>query len=262
MSRQETHTILNWLTPIDYGPLQSDYIGRLQPGTGQWLLQSDEFGSWADTGQQTLFCPGIPGAGKTILTSAVIDSLTQRFQDDPDTGIAYVYCNFQRVHEQKVDDLLASLLKQLAESCPTLPTEVECLYTQHKLAKISRPSLEDILTTFYAVANRYRRIFIIVDALDELCQTVSNQCRTKFLSKLFELQTRHGINILATSRSDPEIVDHFTSRGSRLLEICARPEDVARYLAGHIGGLRSFVQLDRELKEEVKNVIAEAADGM
>jgi hypothetical protein len=36
-------------------------------------------------------------------------------------GIAYIYCNFRRQDEQKIDDLLASLLKQLAESQPSLP---------------------------------------------------------------------------------------------------------------------------------------------
>jgi hypothetical protein len=39
--------ILNWLTPIDYGPQQSDYIKRGQAGTGQWLLDSEKFQAYA-----------------------------------------------------------------------------------------------------------------------------------------------------------------------------------------------------------------------
>ena len=94
--------------PIDYAPQQNDYIRRRQPGTGQWLLDSAEFQRWLYTGKQTLFCPGIPGAGKTILTSIVVDELTTRFGNDRIIGIAYVYCNFRRQHEQKADDLLAN----------------------------------------------------------------------------------------------------------------------------------------------------------
>ncbi|KAF7546388.1 hypothetical protein G7Z17_g8463 [Cylindrodendrum hubeiense] len=35
--------ILEWLTPVDYGPQQSDYLKKRQPGTGQWLLDSTTF---------------------------------------------------------------------------------------------------------------------------------------------------------------------------------------------------------------------------
>jgi hypothetical protein len=40
---QERQTILDWLTPINYSTQQSDFIGRRQEGTGQWLLSSNEF---------------------------------------------------------------------------------------------------------------------------------------------------------------------------------------------------------------------------
>jgi DNA replication protein DnaC len=113
---QGRRAILDWLTSIDYAPQQNDFITRRQEGTGQWLLNSMEYQSWRETNKQTLFCLGIPGAGKTILTSIIVEELNTRFSNDPTIGIAYIYCNFRRQEEQKIDDLLASLLKQLAES--------------------------------------------------------------------------------------------------------------------------------------------------
>jgi Cdc6-like AAA superfamily ATPase len=101
-------TVLNWVTPFDYGPQQSDYFQRQQPGTGQWILDFEEFQTWLDTSRETLFCPGMPGAGKTILSSIVVDHLTSKFHHE-NIGIAYIYCNFRRQHEQNIDDLLASL---------------------------------------------------------------------------------------------------------------------------------------------------------
>jgi hypothetical protein len=79
--------ILDWLTRIDYGPQQTDYIRRRQPGTGQWLLDSPKFQTWLNTENQTLFCPGIPGAGKTILTSVIVDYLFNEFRKQKDDSI-------------------------------------------------------------------------------------------------------------------------------------------------------------------------------
>ncbi|EAQ88564.1 hypothetical protein CHGG_05183 [Chaetomium globosum CBS 148.51] len=108
-TKEELHT-LNWLTSVDYADQHNDFIRRRQEGTGQWLLDSAEFQAWLNTDKQTLFCPGIPGAGKTLITAIVINHLQSRFRDDQSTGIAYIYCNFQRQDGQKPEDLLAQFL--------------------------------------------------------------------------------------------------------------------------------------------------------
>jgi Cdc6-like AAA superfamily ATPase len=254
---QERRAILDWLTPIDYAPQQCDYIARRQEGTGQWLLDSVEFHTLVEIEKQTLFCPGIPGAGKTILASIVVDDLISRFYKNSTIGIAYVYCNFNQQETQRVGDLLASLLKQLAESQPSLPESMKDLYNHYK-AKRTRPLLDEILRVLESVAAIYSRVFFIIDALDK-CQA-SDGCRARFLSEIFSLQIRHGANIFATSRFIPEIIDQF--KGSRLLEIRASTDDVERYLEGRIGQLPFFVQQNQRLREEIKTGISEAADGM
>src|SRR5438045_2885380 len=86
---QDHKKILDWLTPVNYASQQNDYLRRRQSGTGQWLLDSEEYQAWLKTSKQTLFCPGIPGAGKTILTSIVISDLCNKFHNDITIGIAY-----------------------------------------------------------------------------------------------------------------------------------------------------------------------------
>jgi hypothetical protein len=254
---EEHEIILKWITPIDYAAQQSDYIRRRQEGTGQWLVGSAEYQTWLKTGNQTLFCPGIPGAGKTILTSFVIDDLITRFQNDPTVGITYIYCNFKRKDDQKVEDLLASLLKQLTQKWPSLPDIVKDLYGQYK-EKRTRPPLEDISRIMQSVATMYSRVFIIVDALDE-CQA-HNGCRTRFLSETFSLQTKCGANLFATSRFIPEIQKRF--EGSVSIEIRASNEDVRSYLDGHMFRLPGFVCRSQELQDEVKTEIVKAVGGM
>jgi hypothetical protein len=106
---QDRQRILDWLTPIDYDP-QHTYISKRQPGTGQWLLNSAECQDWLKADNQTLFCPGIPGAGKTFITSIVIDYLQTNYKS---SGVAYLYCNIGQQGQQAPETLLGSILKQL-----------------------------------------------------------------------------------------------------------------------------------------------------
>ena len=257
LDKEEDLNVLKWLTPIDYATQQSDHISRRQPGTGQWLLDSAEYQEWLDSPGKTLFCPGIPGAGKTILTAIVIDDIYSRFRCDTSVGIAYLYCDFRRQHEQKIEDLLANLLKQLAQQQASMPDGVQTLYDQYK-NQPKRPTLDEILSILHSVSILYSRVFIIVDALDE-CQ-VSNGCRTRLLSGIFELQARVRANFFSTSRFDPEIEKEFEQSIS--LGIRARDEDVQTYLAGNMTRLPSFVSNNPALQNKVMATISKAVNGM
>ena len=254
---QERVTILNWLTPMDYALQQHDYISRRQPGTGQWLLDSPQFKMWVETDKQTLLCLGIPGAGKTILTSFVVDILHTQFRGDLSVGIAYLYCDFRRQDQQEAEDLLASLLKQLTQGLPFLPDTVKSLYNRHN-DKRTRPSFDEISRSLQSVATLYSKVFIIVDALDE-CRA-SNGCRARFLTEVFKLQAKCRANLFATSRFIPEIVKKFD--GSTSLEIRASVQDVQRYVHNRIADLPSFVERNPKLQEDIKTEIVKAADGM
>jgi hypothetical protein len=253
----EQKAILDWLTSINYFPQQNDFFKQCQAGTGQWLIDSTEFKSWIGTKKQTLFCPGIPGAGKTILTSIVVDDISRHFQDDTGVIIAYVYCNFKRQSEQTLEDLIASLLKQLAQGRPSLPQSIKSLYDHCKPTN-TRPSVDDISKALQSVAAEYSRVFILVDALDE-CR-INDGCQANLLSHIFELQTKCGANLFATSRFIPDITERF--EGDLILEIRANELDVQRYVEGHVDELPRFVRRDPDLQREISSAIVQAIDGM
>lgn len=188
-------------------------------------MASAKFQAFLDLDKATLFCTGIPGAGKTILTSIVVDELDRRYSSDPTVGIAYIYCNFRRRDEQTADDLLANLLKQLAQRQPSLPNSVRDLYIQHQARK-TRPSLEELSGALQSVAAMYSRVFVIVDALDE-CQE-SNNIRSRLLEELFSLQAKTKTSLFATLRPNHCIERDF--EGLVSLEISASGEDVPKYL--------------------------------
>ncbi len=187
-----------------------------------------------------------------------MEYLSTNFRNDASIGIAYLYCNFRRQHEQKPIDLLSSLLRQFLQGFPSVPESVKNLYVRHRDNR-TRPSLDEISIELCLIIGGNSKSFIIIDALDE-CQA-SGGGRRNFLSELFDLQSKVGMNLFVTSRFVPEITKAF-ERNSTLIEIRASDEDVRRYLDGHMTRLPSVVLRSNDLQEKIRNEIIVAADGM
>ena len=249
---------LQKLRILSYVPESDDkqYHTRHKQGTGRWLLDSDEFQRWSNESGRTLFCPGIPGAGKTMIASIVVEHLWAEFRNDLGISIAYPFCNFRRQQEQKHPDLLASLLKRLVRRRPSVPANVRDLYKLHNDQR-TRPSFGEISRVLHSVVADYSRAFI-VDALDE--RQVSNGGCRRLLSEMFDLQARTGACLFATSRLILEIARAF--EGSISLEARASDKDVQRYLDGHMSRLPSFVLHGIDLQGEIKAEIIRAVDGV
>src|ERR1700712_1045056 len=103
---------MRWLSPSDFAAQQHDFISRKEEGTGQWFLDSAEFKAWQQGPEKTLFCPGIPGAGKTMIAAIAIDHLYKRSRSE-EIGVAYLFCNYKAQQVQTSTALLAVVLKQL-----------------------------------------------------------------------------------------------------------------------------------------------------
>jgi Cdc6-like AAA superfamily ATPase len=250
--------VAHWLTRTNFSAQQSDIISKRQGGTGLWLLNSKEYKMWIDEKKQTLFCPGIPGAGKTMMSSIVVDDLRNAFDDNDQICIACLFCSYKSQNEQTSADLLASLLKQLVQERSVLPDVVDTLHEKH--AKLNtRPSFHELSTVLNFVVDSYSRVFFVVDALDE-CKNI-DRIREHLLREIFKLQNQtKKISLFATSRIIPTIMNEF--KGSISLEIRASSEDVLRYLDGHMSRLPSFVSRNPDLRGRIKTEIVKAADGM
>ncbi|KAB8276988.1 ankyrin repeat-containing domain protein [Aspergillus minisclerotigenes] len=250
----EKQEVLNWLTTVTYGPQQSDLLGRRQEGTGQWLLDSIPFNVWLGQRKRTLFCPGIPGAGKTFITSLVISHRERTFQND--VCVAYIFCNYGDQDVQKPTHLLASLLRQLVSQHTLLPDNIKKLYELHR-EKQTRPSSYELSHLLRCMAADYRRVFFVIDALDE-CQVSDGSC-TEFLSAVFSLQEQTGANVFATSRFVPHIVSHFTS--AIQIEIRPSDTDIKKFLNSQMGCLPIFRQ-NIDIQQYIQAKITKAANGM
>ncbi|KAK2810116.1 hypothetical protein FQN50_003311 [Emmonsiellopsis sp. PD_5] len=255
---ESSRQILSWLAETDYGARLSDYLSQRQEGTGGWILNKDELKRWMESdGKCTLFCPGLPGAGKTVMASIIINELYTQFRKDDNIGITFYFCDFRSSDERKAERMLASLLRQLLYKDASLPPAVEDLYVTHE-RKGTRPSAKELASALRSVLGRYSRVFIVVDALDEW-QT-PNDPLDPILKTIFGLQDQYNVNLLATSRFIPEITVQFEK--SLSFEIHASDSDVEEYLRENMSQLPTFVRANAALQGEIIGGITKAVDGI
>ncbi|EGN97177.1 hypothetical protein SERLA73DRAFT_10382, partial [Serpula lacrymans var. lacrymans S7.3] len=242
----------NWLSPLNFRQTQSEVRGIWREGTGGWVLENETFKQWLRGDLKTLWCPGIPGAGKTVLASYIINHLEKN--RDNDATVVYIYCNYKEHSGQTACNLVASLLKQLVQDFPLAFGRISEEFKRHREQDF-RPTLSEIRDALINEIKQYSQVFIIVDALDEISE--DDDTRSEMLHCLQSLEG----SLLVTSRdiSSIKVVLHEALR----IDICAHEDDVRNYITNRI---RLRTQLDRllgdALREEAIERLIREAQGM
>jgi hypothetical protein len=248
--------ILDWISLTTFPAQQSDFIDRREEGTGLWFLDTLEFNEWIHGARQTLFCPGMPGAGKTMMAAMAIDHLSKTIQNDTN-GVAYIYCNYQAQAGQNTTILLAAILRQLVQARRSIPEPVSRLYELHS-SRGTRPSLEEIFSTLQSILRSYSSVYLVIDALDECLD--EDRTHRQLLARVRGLQKEANLHLMVTSRFIPEIGEEF--RQATRLEVRASDEDVKKFIAGQIYRLPGLVHDNKKLQILVQDTITQAVDGM
>jgi hypothetical protein len=190
-----------------------------------------------------------------MIASIVVNHLKTSFPDDK-TGTAYLYCVYKRQDNQQVDDLLTSLLGQLAVRQLMIAKSIREFYDKHRNGEKPRLTQNEILEELCSIVKTYSRTFIVIDALDE-CKT--DRIRSELLSEIYKLQEGSDIRLMVTFR--PSVVLERPSSVTEL-EIRAYKEDIEKYLSGRMSDLRSVVKDNSELQYKIKAHILTLVDSM
>ena len=191
-----------------------------------------------------------------MLTSLVIDHL-QRYPGEEKFTTAYIYCDYRRQNEQTSNNLTASVAKQLLQHQSSIPENVLKIHQDHHCGE-TQPSLEEVLEMTEFSTACLPRIYLIVDALDELGD--AGQVRQTFIGRLRPLQDRLHINLMITSRYIPSLALEFHQ--PFCIDVRASSEDIRRYVQGHISDLANCVRKNLGLQETIANSIDDVAQGM
>ncbi|KAJ6564609.1 ankyrin repeat-containing domain protein [Mycena capillaripes] len=112
LNSTERKQIIDWLAPINFFLRHTDISRARQAETGGWLLAHPLFKQWESDSGGTLWCSGIPGGGKTVLASLIVDHLTAESRNT-DIGVACIYLNHKEADSQTPVNLMAGLWRQL-----------------------------------------------------------------------------------------------------------------------------------------------------
>ena len=191
-----------------------------------------------------------------MLASLVIDHLG-RSPGEEIPATTYIYCDYKRQDEQTPINLTASITRQLLQHQESIPEHILKIYNRHK-SKSTRPSFEEVLEILKHSIVRLTRVYLIVDALDELGN--AGQVRQNFIGRLRLLQDLYHFNLMTTSRYIPSLAQEL--QNSLCIDIRASPDDIRKYVQGHISDLANCVRKDIWLQETIANSIASVVEGM
>ncbi|KAH9985038.1 hypothetical protein BJV74DRAFT_988733 [Russula compacta] len=259
----------SWLSPPDPSLNHNTACKTQHDGTATWLIQGDTFRDWKKNGS-LLWIRGNPGAGKSILCSAIVEDIKSMREATP-ALIAFYYFDYKDASKRHVHGLLTSLLFQLAYDSGPCWDVLYQLYTKCRDGS-ERPSdaaLAKCLKIMLGLPGQLP-IFVIMDALDECpSNTGTPSAREEVLDFVEDLVRSDHSNlfICITSRPEQDIqtaLSPLTSPSCRvsLHEEDGQREDISNYV-------RSFVHKDRlmqrwreEDRELVITILSERANGM
>ncbi|KAH8803549.1 putative ankyrin 2,3/unc44 [Xylogone sp. PMI_703] len=226
--------IRKWLKPTDYSGEDSEYARHLSShlsGTSQWLLNSSSYKEWQSSKEYgLLWIRGVPGSGKSVFAAKLISHLRQE-------GVPVLYFFFRQIidsNRQPVAALRDWLHQILAFSPPLQLSLKEYLDTHHKLKSLSTSDLWPHLKTAFS---HLPKVYLVVDALDEMDTSVQIQT---FLQDLAELGIFNPpqVKIIITSRPVQYIEDPL--RLAKVLHIQLEEQlvdiDIATYIEHRLLG--------------------------
>ncbi|MCJ1245363.1 hypothetical protein MMC30_002567 [Trapelia coarctata] len=261
----ERRKILDCLGTVDPKRNQSSAIKLRYPGTGMWFIEGDEFKSWRTIRNAKLWLYGIPGAGKTILTSSIIQDLQQSLTTDGDDALAYYYFDYTDAATQEPSSMLGSIVKQLVAQNTQCFEEVQQYYRVKGVSTEETDrvqfSISDYQEILRGIAKCFDNTMLVIDALDE-----SDVRRDEVLDILSNIDDGHPDNnfkILLVSRDEYDIRERLSDYTP--VPISARTSDIRLYVAAELEKRireRKLRLRDRALKEHIMERLIERADGM
>ncbi|KAL6713228.1 hypothetical protein ACLMJK_009349 [Lecanora helva] len=248
--------VYRWLQHTDPSPLHDRAQKNYEPGTGEWILRSPDWTDWLAGKHRCLWIHGIPGAGKTVLMSYVIEQIGKLCDQTSHQKSTYVYyyCYFAH-HQDETKPFLQWLIGRLCKEARGIPTYVYDL-SRHG----AEPSLTALLEAIAQLLISFETVYVALDAVDE------SNSRDGFLQTLQTLGADRKFERLQLVVSSRDYIDIEKIMLSFSISVSMNnplvTQDFRHYVHSHLQSNSEFDRWPRDLLHETIESITNGAQGM
>ncbi|RSL80990.1 hypothetical protein CEP52_017293 [Fusarium oligoseptatum] len=244
-------------------------------GTGKWLLHDPTFLRWKnESASSILWLHGIPGSGKSKLTSIVVEDALEASQQKQAPAPAYFYCSRDTAEPGRSDPsrIAASIVRQLSTpetGGPLLDAAVE-VYKRREADAFASGSLrlDESKELILKLLKRYEdaTMTIVIDALDEC----NPETRGDLLDALEDLLKTSPclLKIFVSSRTDQDIVYKLNNYPNLHLNSNRNSADIDMFVHSETsrlidkGSLLRFSTRKEDIRDKIINELTSKAQGM
>ncbi|KAF3316609.1 hypothetical protein TWF173_001892 [Orbilia oligospora] len=254
--------ILERISGLDHRRSFSNACGRRHPETGKWFFQLPEFKNWdAALDSSVLWYNGIPGSGKSVLATSLIEHLYTLHRNTK-TSIIYFFCDFHTPETLRYRSILSNLLKQVVIlNFTTISNQAQGELEASYLDSQFLPDTYKIEAFFYQFAQKLGPLYILVDGIDE-CPEEERLDVIAFLKRFLAKKPRQAKFILS-SRPDIEIPRALPTPYRISISTAADRPDLEAYICHELESKCPNLEVyTPQIKEDIKQALLKGANGM
>lgn len=277
LEAKDRRKLLVWLSSDTYSAHHESTYKHIVPGTAQWILSQKSYQEWqVSSACSILWLHGMPGSGKSTLTSVIIQQHLDAAQGNAQSApVAYFYCSSTKKNTTTLDSgvVLRSIVKQLAivESGPNQKVR-KSLWEEFKRRQeaadlngldpspLTREECTEMLLTMTSDCPAT----IIIDGLDEL-----DGHRLDLLDTLQTLidESSSLVKIMISSREDTDIAQGLKGAMSVPVSRSENSTDIEKFVQYQVKNAITSQKLlggiiSDSLKSHLIESLCEGASGM
>ncbi|KAF2647623.1 hypothetical protein K491DRAFT_699509 [Lophiostoma macrostomum CBS 122681] len=260
LTEDDSRKICNWIQNTDPSPIHHMSCERYEEHTCKWIHQVAQWKDWLHLQRRLIWVHGIPGAGKTVLASYLIEETIAHCQSKSNDRYTclYYYCSFRHGQLEQRDEVKPCLRWIISQLCRQydVPHDLNYRYRQNVVPSFSylKKAVEQLLQNLDV-------LYLIVDAVDE------SSPRNRLLRFIQDIATRpefQKIQLLVTSRRYLDIEEVLRPLAEPTLPMNNDivDQDVRIYTDSIIRTNKHFAKWPQQLRSDILESLVQGAKGM
>jgi len=198
---------------------------------------------------------------RNCISSLVIDTLSKQTYGQ-NIAVLFLYCDYQAQKDQSAVNMIGCLLKQVALGPVGIVGEIKNAFDRSRQGGGGSLRMPEMLELFVKIITSLERVYICVDAMDELVP----QHRSELLRALRQIiQEAPNTRLFLTGR--PHIrgeLDKHLAQGAYTIHIVPDQGDIVRYLTRKMDDddARDPGLMTENLKNDIIDTMLEKASDM